>query len=238
MVFCILILGLARAQVIDVAANLTEKSNMFCWWSTSLRNQVCACVCPSSAHALCKVLLLFRISWMLGKASRFMFFYPLAHSLPPLTRKTAPSIIFKWVAERKRRSCWWKLKKYVFDLEFGLQLCMHTVDNTFFADWYFIQRRQHVAETFGRNDTCVSHCSRYESVVWLPCKSQLLSWVKGASPLLLESAIIFYCCYCFLAQALYFSVQNKTVLGFSCCKSWPIYDVTVATLLKKCECKI
>lgn len=136
----------------------------------------------------------------LENASQFVFLVSLADSLPALNRQTTTSVIFKSVPERKNATVG-KVKKYLFDLELGLQLSMHTVDNTFFADWYFIQCHQHISETFGRNDTCLFHCSRYESVVWLPCKSWLLSWVKGAFPLLSRSAIIFYYYhYCFHLQ--------------------------------------
>lgn len=63
-----------------------------------------------------------------------MFLFPLADSLPALKRQTAPSVIFKSVPEEEEKAAVGKLKKYLFDLELGLQLCMHTEDNTSFAD--------------------------------------------------------------------------------------------------------
>lgn len=114
---------------------------------------------PSSCGRACvfvKVLLLFRITWLVRK--RFpVFLFFLADSLPSLKRQATLSIKFKSVQREKNNAAVGKLKKDLCDLELGLQLCMHTADNTFFAGWYFIQSRQHIAETFGMR----TYCSRY-----------------------------------------------------------------------------
>lgn len=148
MVFCILIFGLERAQVIDVAANLTESCCVLCWWSASLHNQVeGVCVwlilpvrMPSFNACACvffKVLLLFRITW--------------------LVRKCLPVCVFVSFAEKtesvpEKLLLWGNWIKQLFDLEIGLQLCKHAPDNNVFADWYFIQSHHQIAKAFGEKD--------------------------------------------------------------------------------------
>lgn len=153
MLFCLLIpFGLAIAQVTDVAANLTERGCMLCWWSTSFHNQVCVCWggaidCPVGApsfsmHAcvLFKVLLLFWISWMVRNCPPVCVFLLLG-TFPPYSRPTVPSIIFKLVPETEKKNkinkkqmllqlCRGKLGKYQFTLKLGLQLCMYCILQT------------------------------------------------------------------------------------------------------------
>ncbi len=100
---------------------------------------------PSSsvrAFVFFKVLLLFWITWLVRNRLPVCVFVLLGR-FPSCTEKTDRSIyciIFKLVPEKKRERereedvAVGKMKKYLFDLELGLQLCVHTADNTSFAD--------------------------------------------------------------------------------------------------------
>jgi len=58
--------------------------------------------------------------------------FPSADS--PLERQTSPSAIFKSVSggKKEKKPAAGKMKEYLFDLELGLQLPMHTADRQHF----------------------------------------------------------------------------------------------------------
>lgn len=118
--FCILIFGLAEAQVINVAAELTERDSVLCWWSTSLHNQVGACdwfspfSCiplffsfPCECFFFPKVSLLFQITWLVRECLPVffvfcaLFFFLTFGDLSSQPWKTSPAVIFysewKWI---------------------------------------------------------------------------------------------------------------------------------------------
>lgn len=172
-----------------------------------------------STHACVffKVLLLFRITWLVRKCLPvcvFVFFLFPVGRFPSCTEKTDLSIYNIQISSRreKKNAAAEKLKKkYLFDLELGVQLCMHTADNIFFTDWYSYR----AANMSQRHLGGMIHvfCSRYESVLWSPCKSWLLlsEWsfptaIKKChhiSPLLFPSSL----CLC---------AWKENTFGFSC----------------------
>lgn len=111
MVFCILIFGLAGAQVIDAAADLTERGCMLCWWSTSLHNQVGVRVidCPSwyaflqcACECVFKILLLFWITWLVRECLPVCVFGLLGR-FPSCTEKTDHNICNIQISSRKKK---------------------------------------------------------------------------------------------------------------------------------------
>lgn len=96
----LLTFGLDRAQVIDVAANLSEGGCVLCWWSTSLHNQVvdvCVRVGEGGWEKEREIVLPFFLffspfssfcyrfelpAWLQGHYYQFGFLYTLADSLP------------------------------------------------------------------------------------------------------------------------------------------------------------
>lgn len=107
-----------------------------------------SCLLPMWMHVFLQVLLLFPITWQVRKRLAVGVFVLLGR-FPSCIEKTDLSIYNIQISSRG--------KKTVFDLDLGLQFCVH---RTVSLRTNILFRAVNTSQTFEGNDTCLFRCSR------------------------------------------------------------------------------
>ena len=147
------------------------------------------CILAKRMCVFCRVVLLFRITWLVRKGlGKELYFC--SHRQIPLWRDRPLHLQYsnQFQGGKRRKNLLqgkWKNIYLIWNWVCSSPCTLQT-DNTFFEGWYFIQSLRHTAKMFGRNDTCLFYRSMYESAARLLCKS----WLLEASPQLSKRVLL------------------------------------------------